>query len=104
MYTSAVHIKCKYIHVVNALLLNSFPNKYLSRYNSDSLDYQWEPPRIQSRDLTTPLPLTIDINWKLATINVKPMGMVLKLFIKTGNGYSVPVNSSEFLYQLMYTN
>ncbi|XP_023337958.1 uncharacterized protein LOC111708733 [Eurytemora carolleeae] len=82
-----VHIKCKCIHVVNALLLNSFPNKYLSRYNSDSLDYQWEPSRIQSRDLTTPLPLTIDINWKLATINVKPMGMILKLFIKTGNDF-----------------
>ena len=30
-------------YVVNTLLHNSFPNTYLSRYSSDSLDYQWEP-------------------------------------------------------------
>ena len=39
---------------------------------------------------------------KHATINAKPMGMILSLFIKTGNDYSLAVISMESLYQLMY--
>ena len=36
------------MYVVNALLHKSFPNKYLSRYKSDSLDYQCQV-RLQYR-------------------------------------------------------
>jgi len=39
---------------------------------------------------------------KLATINAKSKGTILNLFIKTGNDNSLAVNSTEFLYQLMY--
>ena len=46
--------------------------------------------RIPYRDQLMPLPLgaillDIDINWKFATIDPKSKGMILNLFIKTGN-------------------
>ena len=46
--------------------------------------------RLQSRELSTPLPLVaillaIAINRKLITINAKSMDIILNLFIKTGN-------------------
>ena len=37
---------------------------------------------------------------KLTNMNNKPMGMILSLFIKTGNNYSLAENSRESLYQL----
>ena len=54
------------------------------------------------RDLSTPLLLdaillTIDINWKLFTIDPKLKGTILNLFIKTGNDLSLAVNSKKFL-------
>ena len=106
---------------------NSFSNPYL--YNSVSLDYQrqhtaiqscnyrsqikgddpqpvhqnMETTRIQSRDLSTQLPLdtillAIDINQKLVTIYPRSKGTILNLFIKTENNYSLAVISTEFLY------
>ena len=39
---------------------------------------------------------------KQTTINAKPMGTILNLFIKAGNNYSLAVISSESLYQLMF--
>ena len=46
--------------------------------------------------------LAIDINQKLTTINAKSNGTILNLFIKTGNDYFLAVNTTEFLYQLVY--
>ena len=43
------------IYIENAILHNSFSNKYLSRCNSYSLDYQCQ--QCQSRELSPPLPL-----------------------------------------------
>ena len=69
---------CQYsIYVVNTLLQNSFSNTYLSRYSSVSLRYQcWNPDTIL---------IGIDINQKVVTIYAKSKGMILNLFIKTGN-------------------
>ena len=65
------------MYVVNTLLQNSFSNTYLSRYSAISLSYQCLNPDTIS--------LGIDINRKLVTIFVKSKGMILNLFIKTGN-------------------
>ena len=53
--------------------------------------------------LSMPLPLgkislAININRKLVTINAKSTGMILNLFIKTGNDNSLSVNSTRSLY------
>jgi len=58
-------------------------------------------------NLSTPIPLgvillAININRNLVTIHPKLKGMILSLFLKTGNDYSLAVNSMEFLYQLVY--
>ena len=39
---------------------------------------------------------------KHAAINAKLVGTILNLFIKTGNDYSLAINSTESLYQLVY--
>ena len=39
---------------------------------------------------------------KLLSINAKPMGTILNLFVKTRKDYSFAVNSMKYLYQLMY--
>ena len=59
---------------------------------------------IQSRDLSTPLPLgaisiAMDINWKLLTINPKLKRMILNLFIKTG--YRMDIIRSRDLSTLL---
>ena len=69
--------------------------------------YQKREPQIQSDDLSTPLAmgaisLAIIINQMLAIINGKSNGTILDLFTKTRNNYSLAVNSTEFLYQLVY--
>ena len=42
----------------------------------------------------------ININRKLVCNNAKSMDMILNLFIKTGNDYSLAVNNTESLLQL----
>jgi len=64
-------------------------------------------PQTQALDRSTPnqwarSAINVLHGHKHATINAKPMSMILSLFIKTGNDNSLVVISMESLYQLMY--
>ena len=67
-----------YIHVVNDLLHKRLSDLYLFRYNSSAINVKTEK-----------------------ALNLL-MGTILSLFIKTWIGYSLTVNSTESLFQLIY--
>ena len=74
------------------------------RYKSEARNYQCQTNGhdLFSLYVSTRTSYQCQQEHKLLSINAKPMGTILNLFVKTRNDYSLAVNSMEYLYQLMY--
>ena len=83
-------------------------NKCINAKSMGTISYQcpqghtYKIDRCQTNCHTQLLMSTHTHTHKHATINGKPMDMILNLFIKTGNNYSLAVINRESLYELMY--